>query len=373
MRKRSKGSLSEGTLDGLEGIPEKSAFARKIAALEKLSETAVFVRNPLADDSAKQRQRDNEELLRGYNRNLTSEFFRFLFWKISHRENIDLSFYGVPRGGKTGSATSVALDIASLSGIPFPLDSSQIFRNQSEFLRATPTAKSGGVYVIDEQRRRHTQIGSWAEEQELEDISNICAKRMIHKLWVCPILIPRGSELALKVVALDRRLALAKAIIYDLDDDGSGLPFPQGFTVIRHYDPSVSTIQPEALIKLPPKSLTPMQLLRANYEKRKDAGIDRLLERASSESVLFRLEDAKALSRDPLFQKCDNIMERKVIARLAFPEGYVEEAIEEIVRLASNKKGLLDDLLERERSRSKAKITAKAAKTLNTKSGDIPE
>lgn len=314
---------------------EYKSFVNKL-----ISDTnkADFIQNPLAKKFFEHYQNDDTEFKKAFNSNETYFFWWYIYWKIKYNENINLSWFGTARSGKTSAAASVAFKIGELENYPFPVDSSCVFQNQTQYLRFAPFAKENHTYIIDEQKHRHTQIGSYAEEEELNDINRICAKKCIHNLWLSPDFVNRGGEYALKTIALDRKLKLIKCLIMDLRNIEDGFFKTFGYTVIRHYDISVTEISPAQLKKIPDKKLNPYQLFRKNYEAKKDKGIEETIKRMSGERVIYRLQDSIKLSTNPIFLKCKNQMERLVLARAILPAGYVEDEIREIAKLAVSPK-----------------------------------
>jgi len=329
------------SLKPLSNPDGKKLFENYVENLVYDSDRANFIQNPLASAFFQQFQNDDPEMGIALNLNRTREFYQYLFWKTTHREPINLSLFGVQRGGKSGVASDLALIHSKLNGILFPENAERILKNQNSFLRNLPFARDNFLYVIDEQKIGHSQIGGWATEWEIEDFNKITAKRCISEIWVCPDLIDRGGEYALKILGLDRKRRMAKCLIFDLrnSEDESYKIF--GWTAVRHYDPTINSISPERLLKIPDSKLRYPARLRKNYEKKKDIQIEELSKRYQNDRNLFRLETALELCKDDLFSRAKNSVERKVVARTLLPDALVEEEIEEIIKLATNPEFLL--------------------------------
>lgn len=319
--------------------------------INKLLKKAVFVQNPLSEEFFNDYQHDDTDFKKAYNSDKTKMFYNYLYWKCKYNENINLQMYGTTRGGKTSAGIKIALLLSKIHNVEFPLNADYIFPNQSQFLRYFPKCQTKRTYVIDEQKLKRTQLGSFSEDAELTDINKISAKKMFNQIWISPDLVDRGGEYALKTIALDRELALTKCLIADLRNMEDGFFKFFGTVIIRHYDIDVLKISPEELKQIPNKKLNEMQILRKNYENKKDIGILSVVNRLSSERATYRLIDAYKLSHDTLYQKAKNITEKTIIARVTFPEGYTEDELEEIVRLARNK-----DILREIMIRKKIKI-----------------
>jgi hypothetical protein len=321
--------------------PAKDYIRSVIKRVTDLSADANFQQNPLANEFYDQFQMDDDDFKISYNKDITSDFYAFMLWKTVFREPITLAISGVQRGGKSSVAISLALIISKLTGVEFPLDASHIHKNQMVYLKHLPQFRPNQVQVIDEQRVSHNQIGSYAVDFEIEDSQHIIAKLCLHTLWLCPDLVERDALYGLKVIALDRKLHLAKCLVIDLKNAEDGFYRQFGYCVIEHYDPSVSEVSPEALTKMPDKTLTPMQLLRKKYEIKKDKWIEEIKQRFAGDRVFQRLEESYKLLFDPIFAKAKNITDKKVVARTLLPDGFTEDELHEIVKMASNKQLLL--------------------------------
>jgi len=318
---------------------------RKILMLENLHKKSNFLQSPLSIQFFKQYQVDDDDFRKAYNQDQTRNFYRYIYFKSKHFEPINLSLYGLQRGGKSSVGISLALDIAKITSIPFPLDSSFIYKNPSTFLKDIPNFKKQETKIIDEQKIKKTGIGSFAESWEIEDLSHIAAKLAINFIWISPVLFTeRDSEYALKVIGICRETCLTKCLLLDLKNSEDGFFRMFGFCVFQHYDLSVNRISPEQLIKLPDNTLKPEQLLRKNYEIRKDIWIKEIQSRFTSDRAIHRLEEAIKLTQNEMYQKCKNSKQRITTARILLPEGYVEEELDEIVNLTTSPE-LLFDLL----------------------------
>ena len=328
----------------LRPLSEKGSeriFEDYVETLVSESTRADFIQNPLATAFFEQYQDDDPEMALALNLNRTREFYQYILFKIRHREPVNLSVFGTQRGGKSGVATDLALIHSRLTGVRFPVNAERILKNQSAFLRFLPLTRDNELYIIDEQKIGHTQIGGWAAEWEIEDFNKITAKRSISEIWICPDLIDRGGEYGLKVLGLDRKKRMAKCLIFDLRNSEDETYKIFGFTAVRHYDPTINEIKPELLIKIPDSRLRFPALLRKNYELKKDKQIEELSLRYNNDRNLFRLDIALRLSKDELFAKAKNTVERKVVARTLLPDALVEEEIEEIIKLSANPEFLL--------------------------------
>jgi hypothetical protein len=312
--------------------------ARTSAEYHALAKKSKFIQNPLSVKFFKKFQVDDDDFRNSFNMNLTDDFLSYLYWKVKYDEPVNLSIYGTQRGGKSGMGMGIGLFLSELTKSPFPADASHILKNPSIFLRMLPDMKEHGAYIVDEQKVSRTQSGSVSEEWEISDVAHIIAKKCINQIWIAPVLFPeRDSEYALKVIGLDRRLAMTKALLIDLKNSEDGFYRMFGYVVWRHYDATVSVISPAKLIKMADDSLTAAQLLRKNYELKKDEWIEEIKARMSSDRNLQRIEEAYILTMDSLFVTCKNNLHRKTVARVLLPAGYTEDEIEEIIKLAGDR------------------------------------
>lgn len=326
-------------IPGVSRIPA-GPMARRIVELRRILEDKRdpprFIQSPLATEFFNQYQIEDEDYKRAMNYDVTETLFRYLFWKIKNDEPINFSTAGIQRGGKSGLTMSLALDISETTGIRFPTDASFIYRNQAAFLNDLPRLVPHGTYIIDEQKTMRAQAGSFAQEQELEDFSHITAKDCINSFWNCPDFQDRDSEYGLRIIALDRKKALTKALLFDLKNSDDGFIRMFGSVVVKHYDPSVSWLKPDILVKKKDSELTAAQLLRKNYELKKDAWNLDIRMRRSADRPVYRLEAAVKLTTDEIFRSCKNKIQRKIVARTIVPPGFVEDEVDEIVDLAAN-------------------------------------
>jgi len=343
--------------ESLKPLSEKGGkefFEKYVNELYEESEKARFIQNPLASAFFQQYQADDEEMGIALNLNRTKEFYQYLYWKTIHREPINISIFGVQRGGKSGVGMNLGLIHSRLNGIKFPVNGERIFKNQNAFLRSLPESKDNFLYIIDEQKVGHSQIGAWATEWELTDFNFITAKRCVSQIWISPEMTDRGGEYSLKVLGLDRKRQMSKCLIFDLRNSEDECFKIFGWVAVRHYDKTINDISPELLTgnkekkinAIPVSSLRYPALLRKNYEEKKDKQIQEISIRYQNDRNLYRLETALELTKDDLFAIAKNSIERKVVARTLLPDSLVEEEIDEIIKLATNPEFLIS-LIER--------------------------
>lgn len=111
------------------------------------------------------------------NRNMTGLFFRFLDYKVEHREVITLECKGQVRSGKSTGGISICKYISSRTGVVFLVDN--ICPNEQYYNQSIRDAVDNQCLLIDEQLEQHTGLGAFREMQHTEDLGNVIAKRCL--------------------------------------------------------------------------------------------------------------------------------------------------------------------------------------------------
>ena len=232
------------------------------------------------------------------NRNMTGLFFKFIDYKVEHKENISIEWKGVTRSGKSTGAISVHKYIAMRTGVPFL--PKYVCPNEQYYIDAIKVAVDNQGLVVDEQLETHVGIGSFREMQYTEDLNNIIAKRCIHVSWIHPPeFVGRNSFYGLETAGRNFEYKLTKFLLYDLTQKAFGISaVPLGFIIIPKYnDPA----------------------FEAEYEGKKDAHIEDLREENIALRQQRRLDEGFAIAKNPLFQKMKNNHQKVQLVRRLFP------------------------------------------------------
>jgi hypothetical protein len=160
------------------------------------------------------------------NRNMTGLFFKFLDYKVEHKENISIEWKGVTRSGKSTGAISTHKYIAMRTGVPFL--PKYVCQNEQYYIDAIKVAVDNQGLVVDEQLETHVGIGSFREMQYTEDLNNIIAKRCLvgdTKIFLADGTLKKIQDIAgnrQKVMSFDfkmEKLEPKKAIAYSTGYD----------------------------------------------------------------------------------------------------------------------------------------------------------
>jgi Skp family chaperone for outer membrane proteins len=306
----------------------------------KIATNLKFVVNPLQQKAIDQRCELDVEYANAANTNLTMAFWRYILYKAKYFENLEFAcFSNFQRSGKSSAALGIALFFSELIGYKMSVEK-DIYPNQHAFLFDVPKRAFNSIAIIDETQNLLAQMGSYVSDQELGDIQKIIAKEMIHTIQVFRRLTyESNAHYALEPIGKDYNTACIKCHLYDMAASNNiGYNKLLGYVIVPHYDKSVVKVNQFDLEKIPAKKLTPAQVFRLEYEKKKDAWNEDLKYRSIGERAKQRLIEAEKLSRDDLFNKCKTQIQFQAVARYKISRGYSEDEIKEIIALARNKK-----------------------------------
>jgi hypothetical protein len=248
-----------------------------------------FLANPIKILSLQNKKRDDDSFAYAYKKNVTAEIFRYAIFKAHNFENVNLCVFSPQqRSGKSGVALSYALFLAGLNNYKFGVK--DIYGSQHGFLSDLENRVFNSVAVVDEYIEAQLQIGSYAVESSLADISKITAKLLLHSMQIYRYLPENINALiALEPIGKDIENGQTKCLVHDLENYNSEMDSQiLGYAIIPHFDPTIGKVNHFELKNL--KHPTLEQRFRLEYEDKKDLWNKEVLSRNPTERAKERLK-----------------------------------------------------------------------------------
>jgi len=283
--------------------------------------------DPIQDKLIKKKMARNPEYALIMRTNETKLFFEWIHKKLKMRENILVECMGFVRSGKSVVAQSICKYISNLIGIPFTLNN--ICSNESEFARKVMEATKNkmiyrSIWSVDEQIELHTQSGSYAEMEFLQDLANITAIEEMTICWCHPEeFVGRNALVGLETYGRNFEYGINRCILYNL----WGTNEPIGIVYIpRHRD---------------------FEFERKYEDMTKKPQVEGFLSQNFDIRTSMRYELALKLKNDKDFndEEVTTIPQKMGIARKKIPFWLPESALKEIVQLAKLSDTKLESLI----------------------------
>jgi hypothetical protein len=282
----------------------------------------------------------------------TKLFLSYLRHCIRRNEVINLSMRGRVRSGKSLSSLSVAVTISKFTGIPF-IPSLHVKFSWQDYMNELQSGKPipmHSVYVIDE-KEEEGGMGSFAEQQAQMNVQRICAKKCIHTISLVGDYSILNINSVYNLVTRERNFESfeTRLILYNVENQEEipvcsvVIPIKQILcdTILNHEkNPEGKEISGCVLChKYNDDKACPMSTFLKQYEKAKDANIDRITKGGSpSARQRAREECAIKLLEDKSYFTAHSKEEMKALANALLPKminrQFTMDEVDEIVVLS---------------------------------------
>ena len=151
------------------------------------------------------------------NRDLTSDFNKWIEDKVKAKEQIKINVKGETRSGKSLIGLKIIKKTISMY-MEKKFDTEMVVcANQKELRIKLQTAEFGDSFLIDENAFANVGSGSLVELQQLKDINNIVAKKNIHMVYITPqVFLNNGATMGLSYFGKDTKNWLSRFLLYSL-------------------------------------------------------------------------------------------------------------------------------------------------------------